>query len=122
MQACEQCRQIGPGELLGNAKRKTPRLRCKARDRSFVSRDELARRTNERRAAGREANQSWCPFDQLYAEPVFEPFQLHADHRLRCLKCVGGAGEALQVGNKDKGLDRLDIEFEHDRDILVCYL
>jgi hypothetical protein len=52
-------------------------------------------------------------FDQLLAEPIFQPPQRHADGTLRGAERLGRARETLEIGNCHERLDGIDIQRGH---------
>jgi len=60
-----------------------------------------------------QPHQPWRPLDQLLADPVFQPLQLHADRALRRAEHVCGARETLEVGDRDECPDSIDVQRNH---------
>ena len=52
-------------------------------------------------------------FDQPFSERRFEPLEFHADASLCRAEHFGGAGEALQLGYQQEGLNGRNIQRGH---------
>src|SRR4051794_7901563 len=61
----------------------------------------------------RQAHSPWRALDKFLPEPVLQPLQLDADRALRAPKRLRGACEALEIGNRHEGLDRIDVQSGH---------
>src|SRR6478752_2955828 len=72
--------------------------------------DQRAGALEERRAIRREPDRARRALDEALAEQRFQPLQLQTDRRLRRAERFGGAGEALEVGDQQEGLDGGDVE------------
>jgi hypothetical protein len=83
---------------------------------AVVSRNQFACRPEECQPFDGQADVPGRALQQASAQLVFEPAQLEADRGLGGPQHVGGAGEALQVGGQDEGLDRIDIHCLHFED------
>ncbi len=67
----------------------------------------------ERRTLGGQRHRPRRTLDQPLAQHALQPLQLHADGGLRRAERLGGAGEALQFGDQQERLHRVDIECAH---------
>ena len=64
-------------------------------------------------ALGGQSHRARRALDQTLADHGLKPLQLHADGGLRLAQRFGGAGEALQLGDQQEGLHRVDVQRAH---------
>ena len=112
-QSCQQGRHFRAADMGGNAQRETPADGGQPRHGAVVGREELARGFEEDGALRGKAHQPRRALDQLPADLIFQPFQLHADGALGGAEHVGRAREAAQVGDGHECLDGIDVERGH---------
>lgn len=113
MEPREQCGNFRPADMGGNAERETATNGRQPRYGVIVRGEEVACGFEEYRTLGRQAHPARCPFDQLSAEPVFQPLQLHTDRALRGGKRFGRARETLEIGDGYECFDGINIQCGH---------
>ena len=111
--APQQAGQIVADHVVADADREAALLGRERADRRLMRGDQIARGGQEDVAVGREPHEARRAVDQAAAELLLEPLDLQADRRLRRVHRLGGAGEALEVGDQDEGLDGFEVEGGH---------
>ncbi len=115
VEPAQQHRQFGADDIVADPDGQAPLLGNKGVQRMTMGLDQAARRIEEQAALGRQADQPRRPLEQAAAETFLQPFNAQADRRLGRVERLGGAREALEIGDQNEGLDRLEIEGAHDQ-------
>ena len=109
----QQRRHLRPHDMGGDAQPEAAALGRKSRERPFMGRQKLPCRRQKGFPLCRQAHLPGRALDQLLAEPLLQPLQLHADCPLCGAERHRRTGEALKIGDHHEGPDGLDLKRAH---------
>jgi|APThiThiocy_cv2_1041547.scaffolds.fasta_scaffold00086_26 amidase len=113
VQPGQQHGQFRTGHLVGNAEGESTRWRNEPGDRAFMCRQEFARHFKKGSAARGKPHQPRRPLDQLFAKPLLQALQFHADCGLGRIEGLSRAREALKIRDQHECLNDVHIEYFH---------
>jgi hypothetical protein len=110
VQPFEERHQFRSRGVIADPERQLPPRRAVARQCAVVRFHQRAGMGQERRALGRQSHRARRALDQPLADHALQPLQLHADGGLRGAERLGGPGKAVQLGDPQERLHRIDIQ------------
>ena len=113
VQPLQQRHQFGSACMIADPERQGLLRRLVTRQRAVMRFDQRARMMQECGAVGGQSHRPRRALDQPLADHSLQPLQLHADGGLRRAERLGGAGEALQLGDQQEGLHGIDVQGAH---------
>ena len=113
MQPFEQRHQFRSRGVIGYPERQLLARGRLARQRAVVGFHQRPAVGQERCTLGGQRDRPRRALDQPLADHALQPLQLHADGGLGGAERLGGAGKALQFGDQQERLHRIDIQRGH---------